>query len=93
MEPESKEISQKEQEKSSRQAKREQRQDEKKQNRKPIRRIFPIWLRIIVVFLLSFLALIAGLMIGFSVLGNGNAFDVLEFQTWQHILDIVTGES
>lgn len=65
---------------------------ERKRNKKPRRRIFPIWLRIIVVFVLAVIALLAGLMIGFGVLGNGNATDALKIETWQYIVDFVKKE-
>ncbi|WP_067841037.1 DNA-directed RNA polymerase subunit beta [Amphibacillus sediminis] len=68
--------------------KRERKQAKEKRY---VRRIFPIWLRIIVVFLLAFLALIIGMIIGFSVLGDGNPTDVLKFEFWQHVLDIING--
>ncbi|GAB3789486.1 DNA-directed RNA polymerase subunit beta [Virgibacillus kimchii] len=62
---------------------------EKRKERKPRRRIFPLWLRIIVVLLLAAGALVSGLMIGFGVLGDGTPTDVLKVETWQHIIDIV----
>ncbi len=68
-------------------------QEKKAQNKQPIRRIFPIWLRIVVVFILAFLALIIGLVVGYSVLGDGEPMEVLKMDTWRHILDIVTGGS
>lgn len=73
------------------QQKKKQKQ-EKKKNKKPRRRIFPIWLRIIVVLLLAVGALTLGLMIGYGVLGEGRALDALKTETWQHIIDIVTKE-
>lgn len=63
--------------------------NEKKLGKRPRRRIFPIWLRIIVVSVLATVALISGLMIGYGVLGDGNALDALRVETWQHIIDIV----
>ncbi|SDK14638.1 DNA-directed RNA polymerase subunit beta [Sediminibacillus albus] len=69
----------------------EQQGAEKKSNQAR-RRIFPIWLRIVVVLLLSALALILGLMFGYGVLGDGKPTEVLELDTWQHIVDIVTGK-
>jgi|SRR5690625_1556201 len=75
---------------------RKQEKDKRKQERlrskKPRRRIFPIWLRIIVVLLLSVAALAAGLMIGYGIVGDGVPTDALKFETWQHILDIVNKE-
>ncbi|MGI8316633.1 DNA-directed RNA polymerase subunit beta [Halobacillus mangrovi] len=58
--------------------------------RKARRRILPIWLRIIIVLLLSALALVLGLMVGYGVLGDGKPTDALNWETWQHIWDIVT---
>ena len=68
------------------------RKQEKLQSKKPRRRIFPIWLRIIVVLLFSVVALVAGLMIGYGIIGDGLPTDVLKFETWQHIIDIVNKE-
>jgi len=64
-----------------------------KQHKKVRIRKFPIWLRIIVVLILAVLSLIGGLMVGYGILGNGSAFDVLEVETWQHIIDIVNKEN
>lgn len=61
-------------------------------SKKERRRIFPIWLRIIVFFVLAFVALATGLMFGYSVMGDGNATDVFKTDTWHHIIDIVTKE-
>src|SRR5690625_2945101 len=71
---------------------KEKRRQERIKNKKPIRRIFPIWLRIIVVFIFSVAALIAGLMIGYGIVGDGVPTDALKFETWQHIIDIVKKE-
>lgn len=65
------------------------RKQERLQSKKPRRRIFPIWLRIIVVLLFSVVALAAGLMIGYGIIGDGVPTDALKIETWQHIIDIV----
>lgn len=54
-------------------------------------RLIPIWLRVILVVLLLFCVSIIGLVIGYSVLGTGEALDVLKWGTWQHIIDIIRG--
>ncbi|RWZ58998.1 DNA-directed RNA polymerase subunit beta [Halobacillus fulvus] len=61
-----------------------------KKPKKGRRRILPIWLRIIIVLLLSAVALIVGVMVGYGILGDGDPMDALQWDTWQHILDIVT---
>ena len=71
---------------------KEKRRQERIKNKRPIRRIFPIWLRIIVVLIFSVAALIAGLMIGYGIIGDGVPTDALKFETWQHIIDIVKKE-
>lgn len=59
--------------------------------RKPARvRIFPIWLRIIVISILAVFALAAGLMIGYGILGDGEPLDALKVETWKHLIDMVT---
>ena len=77
------EISRKTEKKEKQQSKRMQKLN------KPRLRIFPIWLRIIVVLIFAAAAFIVGLMIGFAVLGNGSPLDALRIETWQHIVDIV----
>ncbi|WP_035426930.1 DNA-directed RNA polymerase subunit beta [Sediminibacillus terrae] len=77
--------------------KKEEASDQKKENRtwkllKARRRIFPIWLRLVVVFVLCGLALICGLMFGYGVLGDGKPTEALEVSTWEHIVNIVTGK-
>ncbi|MFS0674990.1 DNA-directed RNA polymerase subunit beta [Ornithinibacillus sp. 179-J 7C1 HS] len=74
-----------------RQQKREQK-EEKRKNKKPRLRIFPIWLRIVVVATLSVVALCVGLMVGYGGLGDGEPSDALKWETWQHIIDIVIKE-
>ena len=63
---------------------------ERLENRRPRRRIFPIWLRIIIVLILAAPALVAGLMIVYGIIGDGVPTDALKKETWQHIIDIVT---
>lgn len=65
---------------------------ERKLNKRPRRRIFPIWLRLIVIALFAVSALAAGLVVGYGVLGDGNPSDALKMETWQHIIDIVKKE-
>ncbi|GEN32043.1 lipopolysaccharide/colanic/teichoic acid biosynthesis glycosyltransferase [Cerasibacillus quisquiliarum] len=64
----------------------------KQKTKRPRRRIFPIWLRLIVIAILAAAALIAGLMIGYGVLGDGDPKDAIKIETWQHIIDIVNKE-
>lgn len=72
--------------------KRPKKQRSKKKFKKPRRRIFPIWLRLIVILILCCAALIAGAMVGYGVLGDGAPKDVLKRETWEHIIDIVVKE-
>ncbi|ANU27487.1 DNA-directed RNA polymerase subunit beta [Planococcus versutus] len=55
-------------------------------------RLFPIWLRIIIVIALLALAVAFGVMVGFGVVGDGKPADALKWETWQHIIDIMTGK-
>ncbi|MFD2629378.1 DNA-directed RNA polymerase subunit beta [Oceanobacillus kapialis] len=76
----------------SKQSRKKQKAEKKsaKQKKKARLRIFPIWLRIIVVLLFATIALVAGLMVGYGVIGDGSPLDALKVETWQHIIDIVT---
>ncbi|WP_339148029.1 MULTISPECIES: DNA-directed RNA polymerase subunit beta [unclassified Sutcliffiella] len=55
-------------------------------------RLIPIWLRIIIILAVMAVAIIAGAMFGYGVLGGGDPMDVLNKETWQHILDLVKKE-
>ncbi len=88
-----KNIEEKEQ-KVTREQKKQERKEKKadRKERRAVHRMFPIWLRIVVVIILIFLALIIGLLVGYSVLGDAEQpLDVLTFEFWQHIMDIITG--
>lgn len=52
-------------------------------------RLIPIWLRIVLVAVMFVVSLIGGAMIGYGVLGDGKASDVLKESTWTHIIDLV----
>ncbi|ALS76273.1 hypothetical protein AUC31_14180 [Planococcus rifietoensis] len=54
-------------------------------------RMFPIWLRILLVIALLVVMAALGAMIGYGVIGDGNAGDALKWETWQHIFDIMRG--
>lgn len=55
-------------------------------------RLFPIWLRILLVIALLVLAAALGAMVGYGVLGDGEPRDALKWETWQHIIDIMSGK-
>lgn len=55
-------------------------------------RMIPILLRIILVIVLLVVAIILGLRIGYGVIGDGNPSDVLQKETWLHIVDIIKGK-
>lgn len=65
------------------------RKRERLAGKKARRRIFPIWLRLIVILILCVVALIVGLIVGYGILGDGVPSDALKWETWQHIVDIV----
>ncbi|MCG5102691.1 DNA-directed RNA polymerase subunit beta [Oceanobacillus alkalisoli] len=73
-------------------SKKEQEKRNEKRNNSLRVRVFPIWLRIIIVIILAIFALVAGLMIGFGIIGDGNPIDALKVETWRHIIDIVIKE-
>lgn len=74
------------------QQQRLERKQARKKLKKPRRRIFPIWFRIIVILICAVAALVAGLMIGFGVIGDGDPYDALNRETWQHIINFISPE-
>jgi len=76
--------------KKSKKAKKQSKSDEQQQSQKKVRiRLVPIWLRVVLVLLLMVAATVAGLVVGYGVIGSGNPEDALNQSTWQHILDLV----
>ena len=47
-----------------------------------------VW-RIVLFLLLVLLFFVIGLVIGYSVIGKGNFWEVLNRDTWQHIIDLI----
>ena len=60
-----------------------------KRSKKHVRRLIPVWAKLLIIVILSLFALIIGLMIGFSVIGDGSPLDVLKLELWEHIVDFV----
>lgn len=53
----------------------------------PSNRKFPLWLRSIIFFSLVAISLCAGLMVGYSVVGEGeSAMNVFHKEVWEHIV-------
>jgi hypothetical protein len=52
-------------------------------------RLIPIWLRIVLLVIFTGAFAVAGAAVGYGVLGNGNAGDVIKGSTWTHIIDLV----
>lgn len=71
----------------------ENKEGKTKKKRRKRKRVFPIWLRIVVVLVLCAVALVGGLMIGYGIIGDGNATEALEMETWRHILDLIEGQN
>jgi hypothetical protein len=83
-------------EKNTRDARRKQRRGVHRQKRikerakKELRlRLVPIWLRLIIIVVLLALSLIAGLVVGYGVIGSGEVGDTLKQSTWTHIVDLI----
>ncbi|MEK3952478.1 MULTISPECIES: DNA-directed RNA polymerase subunit beta [Psychrobacillus] len=55
-------------------------------------RMFPIWLRILFVILLLVGTGMAGLMVGYGLLGEGEPKNALKWETYQHMIDIKDGK-
>lgn len=52
----------------------------------------PIWLRILLVASICLVALLLGSIIGYGVVGDGVPTDALKFDTWSHIIELVTSK-
>jgi len=52
-------------------------------------RLIPIWLRVILVLFAITISVLSGIIVGYSVIGDGNPMDALSKSTWTHIVDLV----
>lgn len=64
-------------------------QEKQAEIRKTRKRRFPIWLRLIAIIVLMVISVVVGAVIGYSVVGDGDAGDVFNKETWTHISDLV----
>lgn len=48
-----------------------------------------LWVKILIFVGLLFISLLAGLMFGYGVIGDGNKLAALKPSTWTHILDFI----
>ncbi|MBJ6361903.1 DNA-directed RNA polymerase subunit beta [Paenibacillus sp. GCM10012307] len=74
--------------------KKENKKKPGKKKRRPLPvRILLFLLRTSIVPLILIIALIAGLYIGYVMLGKGPEGDVWEWQTWRHMYDLIFSDS
>ncbi|WP_332628599.1 DNA-directed RNA polymerase subunit beta [Halalkalibacter flavus] len=67
---------------------------ETRRNKRPKRerlRLIPIWLRLVISILLVGGSLILGVIVGYSVIGGGEAGEATRPETWYHIVDMIRG--
>lgn len=55
-------------------------------------RLLPIWLRIIVIIFIMAVSLLAGAVVGYSVMGDGKASNTFKKDTWTHIVNLINEE-
>lgn len=74
---------------------KEEREEQDEIDQKPRKwvqiRLFPIWLRVILVLLLLIVAALLGAYIGYSLLGDESPSGLFKKETWMHITDIIQG--
>ncbi|MBW7650411.1 DNA-directed RNA polymerase subunit beta [Anoxybacillus sp. ST4] len=63
--------------------------EEKQTKQRLRRRLIPIWLRLLLVLCFITMSALAGAMVGYGVLGDGNPFEALKPATWQHMIDLI----
>lgn len=52
-------------------------------------RLFPIWLRLFIIIIALGISLLAGVAVGYGIIGNGEVEDAFNESTWTHIIDLV----
>lgn len=77
------------QKKQQKKAQKEEIQHNPNKKFRPRMRVIPIWIRLILLAAVLLIATVAGAMFGYAILGGGEPMDVLDKETWQHIIDLV----
>ncbi len=73
--------------------KQQEQKEETKKNTERIKiRLIPIWLRVVLVIVLSIFSLLIGVVFGYGVIGDGHPIDAFKKSTWTHIIDLVKKE-
>lgn len=67
------------------------RQESAVPGRKKRRERVPLLARMMLIPFLLFVALLAGAITGYSIIGSGSAVDVFDLNTWKHMYDLVFG--
>ncbi|AXF56361.1 DNA-directed RNA polymerase subunit beta [Salicibibacter kimchii] len=70
---------------------KEKHSEQKGQKRALRVRLVPVWLRLLIVLFLLFVSVIAGLVLGYSVAGNGEGFRILRWETWNDLYQYISG--
>lgn len=66
-----------------------QKEERRHRPRKIRIRLIPIWLRLLIILILIIASALVGIVVGYSVIGNGSPLDAFHKETWQHIIDII----
>ncbi|MET3684242.1 hypothetical protein ABID56_002368 [Alkalibacillus flavidus] len=78
--------------KSQRKAAKEAKKEEKKKRKGRVRYL-PVWLRFLLVIVLSAAALVLGLMVGYGIVGEGDdPSGALDPDMWQRMYDYIRGK-
>ncbi|SDI46394.1 DNA-directed RNA polymerase subunit beta [Natribacillus halophilus] len=54
-------------------------------------RLIPMWMRLLIVLFLLIVSMTSGLVIGYSVIGEGEGLQILHWDTWQQLYQYISG--
>ncbi|SDI63025.1 DNA-directed RNA polymerase subunit beta [Alteribacillus bidgolensis] len=55
-------------------------------------RMVPIWVRLLIILGLFLISLIAGLIVGYALIGEGKSIQILNWETWQSLFNFMNGK-
>ncbi|SFE60857.1 DNA-directed RNA polymerase subunit beta [Alteribacillus iranensis] len=55
-------------------------------------RMVPIWARLLIVLALLIISITAGLLVGYSLVGEGDSLGVLSLERWRELYHFIQGE-
>ncbi|MFZ4451801.1 DNA-directed RNA polymerase subunit beta [Salibacterium aidingense] len=66
--------------------------DTRTRQKKERLRLVPIWARLLIVLAVLAVSLLGGLITGYALVGEGDSFQILKWETWEQFFEFIHGK-